>query len=220
MRGCEVRWCRWSAQAQGPVGPGSPEGRPPVTTSTRGVGSSCATWVEARGRDREDRWPSIGACITTPTDRSTKIATTLVNRNGLEDHLGAAVAQVALLGQLPPQIQDQVLDVGRCALRRAGDGRSVLPIHPVQSQAPCTLDPVAHRRLADTEAMSDLVLGPTATDGLDDLATALNRQALLLMATSRRSVVSVKATPWRAIGRSFKARRRTDVNDRQVVAAT
>jgi len=74
--------------------------------------------------------------------------------------------------------------------------------------------------LADTEAMSDLVLGPTATDGLDDLATALNRQALLLMATSRRSVVSVKATPWRAIGRSFKARRRTDVNDRQVVAAT
>ena len=52
-----------------------------MTTSTRGVGSSCATWVEARGRDRVDRWPSIGTCITTPTDRSTKIATTLVNRN-------------------------------------------------------------------------------------------------------------------------------------------
>jgi hypothetical protein len=82
------------------------------------------------------------------------------------------------------------------------------------------LDPVAHRRLADTEPTSDLVLGPTAMDGLDDLTAALSRQALLLMATSRRSVVSVKATPWRAIGRSFKTRRRTDVNDRQVVAAT
>ena len=33
------------------------------------------------------------------------------------------VAQVALLSQLPPQVQDQVLDVGRCALRRVGDGR-------------------------------------------------------------------------------------------------
>jgi hypothetical protein len=74
--------------------------------------------------------------------------------------------------------------------------------------------------LADTELTSDLVLGPTATDGFDDLTTALNRQAFLLMATSRRSAVSVKATPWRVIGRSFKARRRTDVNDRQVVAAT
>jgi hypothetical protein len=82
------------------------------------------------------------------------------------------------------------------------------------------LDPAAHRRLADTELPSDLVLGQTATDGLDDLTTALNRQALLLMATSRRSAVSVKATPWRAIDRSFKARRRTDANDRQVVAAT
>jgi hypothetical protein len=60
--------------------------------------------------------------------------------------------------------------------------------------------------LADTELPSDLVLGPTATDRLDDLTTALNRQALLLMSTSRRSVVSVKATPWRTIGRSFKAR--------------
>ncbi|HMB05022.1 MAG TPA: hypothetical protein VKP69_14935, partial [Isosphaeraceae bacterium] len=83
-----------------------------------------------------------------------------------------------------------------------------------------TLDPVAHRRLADTEATSDLVLGQTATDGLDDLTTALTRQALLLMATSRRNVVSVEATPWWAIGRSFKACRRTDANDRQVVAAT
>jgi hypothetical protein len=74
--------------------------------------------------------------------------------------------------------------------------------------------------LADTEATSDLVLGQTATDGLDELTAALNRQALLLMTTSRRSPVSLKATPWRAIGRMFKARRRTDVNDRQVVAAT
>jgi hypothetical protein len=79
---------------------------------------------------------------------------------------------------------------------------------------------VAHRRLADTELPRDLVLGQAATDGLDDLTAVLNRQALLLMATSRRSAVSVKATPWRAIGRSFQVRRRTDVNDRQVVAAT
>ena len=90
----------------------------------------------------------------------------------------------------------------------------VLPIDSVQSRAPCTLDPIAHRRLADTELTSDLVLGQTATDGLDDLTTALNRQALLLMATSRRSAVSVKATPRRAIGRSFLARCRTGVDDR------
>jgi hypothetical protein len=79
---------------------------------------------------------------------------------------------------------------------------------------------VAHRRLADTELTSGLVLGQAAADGLDDLTTALNRQALLLMTTSRGSDVSVKATPWRAIGRSFEARRRTVVNDRQVMAAT
>jgi hypothetical protein len=74
--------------------------------------------------------------------------------------------------------------------------------------------------LADTELTSDFVLGQTATDGLDDLTTTLNRQALLLMATSRRSDVSVKATPWRAISRSLEARLRTDVNDWKVVAAT
>jgi len=141
-------------------------------------------------------------------------------QEGREDRLGAAVAQVAVLGQLPPQVQDQVLDAGWCASRRAGDGRSVLPIHPVQSRTACPLDPVVYRRLADTELTSDFVLGQAAPDGLDDLTTAWNRQALLLMATSRRSEVSVKATPWRATGRSFEARRRTDVNDRQVVAAT
>ena len=96
-------------------------------------------------------------------------------QEGLEDRLGTAVAQVALLGQLPPQVPDQVLDVGRCALRRARVGRLVLLVNPVQSRAPCTFDPVAYRRLADTEATSDLVLGQTATDGLDDLTTALTR---------------------------------------------
>jgi hypothetical protein len=121
---------------------------------------------------------------------------------------------------LPSQVQDQVLDVGGCAPRRAGDGRSVLPIGPVQSRAAGAFDPVAYRRLTDTELASDLVLGQAATDGLDDLTTALDRQAFLLMSTSRRSTVSVKATPWRAIGRSFQARRRTGVSDRQVVAAT
>ncbi|HMB08233.1 MAG TPA: hypothetical protein VKP69_31445, partial [Isosphaeraceae bacterium] len=38
-----------------------------------------------------------------------------------------------------------------------------------------------------------------------DLTTVLTRHALLLMATSRRSIVSVEATPWWAIGRSFNA---------------
>jgi hypothetical protein len=55
------------------------------------------------------------------------------------------------------------------------------------------------------------VLGQAATDGLDDQPTALNRQALLLMAISRRSAVSAKATPWRIIGRSFQAQSHTDV---------
>jgi len=55
--------------------------------------------------------------------------------------------------------------------------------------------------LADTEQTSDFMLGQAAPDGLDDLTTACNRQALLLMATSRRSDVSVKVTLWRAIGR-------------------
>jgi hypothetical protein len=81
------------------------------------------------------------------------------------------------------------------------------------------LDPVVGRGLRDAEAAGDLALGQAASDGLDDLTTALNRQALLLMAPSRRSAVSVKATPRRAIGRSFRARCRTDVDDRQVVAA-
>jgi hypothetical protein len=73
--------------------------------------------------------------------------------------------------------------------------------------------------LADTELASDLVLGPAAPDGLDNLATALDRQTLLLMATSRGSDVSLKATPWPTIGTSLEAHRRTDVYDRQVVAA-
>jgi hypothetical protein len=68
--------------------------------------------------------------------------------------------------------------------------------------------------LADTELTSDFVLGQAAPDGLDDLTTAWNRQAFLLMATSRRSDVSVKVTPWRARDGSFEALRRTDVNDR------
>ena len=130
------------------------------------------------------------------------------------------MAQVALLGQLPSQVQDQVLDVGRRALRGTRDRRPILPVEAVQSLAPCLLDPVADRRLRDAEVAGGLVLGKAASDGLDDLTTALSRQALLLMATSRRDAVSFKATSWPAFGRSVEARRRTDVNDRQVVAAT
>jgi hypothetical protein len=81
------------------------------------------------------------------------------------------------------------------------------------------LGPAAHCRLADTEPTSNLVLGQAAPDGLDDLTTAWTRQALLLMATSWGSVFSLETTPWRVIGRSLKARCRTDVDDRQVVAA-
>ena len=52
LRGREVRRWRWVAQVQGPLGPGSPEGRPPVTTSTRGGGSSCSRRVEAGDHGR------------------------------------------------------------------------------------------------------------------------------------------------------------------------
>ena len=37
LRGAERRRCRWSAQVQGPVGPGSPEGRTPVTALALGL---------------------------------------------------------------------------------------------------------------------------------------------------------------------------------------
>jgi hypothetical protein len=76
------------------------------------------------------------------------------------------------------------------------------------------------RRLRDAEAAGDLALGQAASDGLDDLATALNGQALLLMVTSRRNTVSIKVTSWSEVSRSVKARHRTNVNDRQVVAPT
>jgi hypothetical protein len=104
------------------------------------------------------------------------------------------VAQVALLGQLLAQVQDQVLDVGRCASRCAGNRRLIFPVDAVQSLSLRTLDPVADRRRRDAEAAGDLVLGQAAADGLDHLMTALSRQALLLMATSRRNAVSIKAT--------------------------
>jgi hypothetical protein len=96
----------------------------------------------------------------------------------------------------------------------------ILPVDAVQSLAPCLLDPVMDRRLGDAEAAGDLVLGQAAADGLDDLTTTFFRQALLLMATSRRNAVFIKATSWHAFGRSVEVRRRTNVNDRQVVAAT
>ena len=103
---------------------------------------------------------------------------------------------------------------------RARDGRLVVPVDPVQSLAESPLDPVVDGRLTDAEPAGHLVLGQAAADGLDDLTTALSRQALLLMATSRRDAVSVKATSWRASGRSVEARCHPNVNDRQVVAAT
>jgi hypothetical protein len=71
-------------------------------------------------------------------------------------------------------------------------------VDTVQSLSPCPLDPVADRRLRDAEAAGDLVLGQAAADGLDDQATALSGQALLLMATSRRNSVFIKATSWGA----------------------
>jgi hypothetical protein len=108
------------------------------------------------------------------------------------------VAQVALLGQLLPQVQDQILDVGRCALHRPRDRRLIVPGDAVQSLAACVLDPVVDGRLRDAEAACDFALGQAASDGLDDLATALSRQALLLMATSRWNAVPIKATSWHA----------------------
>jgi hypothetical protein len=70
----------------------------------------------------------------------------------------------------------------------------IFPVDAVQSLSPCPLDPVADRRLRDAAAAGDLVLGQAASDGLDDLTTALSRQALLLMATSRRDPIPIKAT--------------------------
>jgi hypothetical protein len=151
-------------------------------------------------------------------DRGQRLGAPL--QEGPEDGLGTAVARIALLGQLPSQVHDQVLDVGRCASRGVRDRRSVVPIDAIQSLVLCPLDPVADGWLTDAEAPRGLVLGHPATDSFDDLTTAWSRQGLLLMATSRVSAVSVKATPGRTSGRSIGVRRRTDVNDRQVVAAT
>jgi len=75
------------------------------------------------------------------------------------------------------------------------------------------------RGLRDAEAAGDLALGEAASDGLDDLTTALSGQALLLMVTSWRNAVSIKVTSWYAFRRSVEARR-ANVDDRQVVAAT
>ena len=177
------------------------------------------------GRRRRAAHPSLAVQSPAPledaadgADRGQHVGAPL--QEGLEDRLGTVVAQVALLGQLLSQVQDQVLDGGRCALRCTRDRRLILPVDAIQSLAPCLLDPVVDRRLRDAEAAGDLVLGQAASDGLDDLTTAFFRQALLLMTTSRRNAVSIKATSWRAFGRSVEAPHRTNVNDRQVVAAT
>jgi hypothetical protein len=124
------------------------------------------------------------------------------------------VAQVAVLGQLLAQVQDQVLDVSRGALRGVRDRRVILPADAVQALATGLLDPVVDRRLRDAEAAGDLALGQTTSDGLDDLATTLSGQVLLLMATSQRDAVSINATSWHASRRAVEARRRTNVNDR------
>ena len=94
--------------------------------------------------------------------------------------------------------------VGRCALRGPRDRWLILPADAVQSLAPCLLDPVVDRRLRDAEAAGDLALGQAASDGLDDLTTALSGQALLLMVTSRRNAVSIKVTSWHAFRRSVE----------------
>ena len=73
----------------------------------------------------------------------------------------------------------------------------IFPVDALQSLSPCPLNPVADCRLRDAEAAGDFVLGQAAADGLDDLTTALSRQALLLMAISRRNTVFIKATSWR-----------------------
>jgi hypothetical protein len=115
-------------------------------------------------------------------------------QEGLEDRLGTVVAQVAPRGQLLPQVHDQVLDVGRGALRGLRDRRLILPAGAVQSLASCLLDPVVDRRLRDAEAAGGLALGQAAADGLDDLATTLSGQAFLPMATSRRNSAFIKVT--------------------------
>ena len=79
-------------------------------------------------------------------------------------------------------------------MRCQRDRRLILPVDAVQSLAPCLLGPVVDRRLRDAEAAGDLALGQAASDGLDDLATALSGQALLLMATSRG--MSTKGRSW------------------------
>ena len=105
-------------------------------------------------------------------------------------------------------------------MRRQWDRWLIVPVDSVQPLAAGLLNPIADGRLTDAEPAGRLVLGQAAADGLDDLTTALSRQALLLMATSRRDAVSFKATSWPAFGRSVEARGLTDVNDRQVMAAT
>jgi hypothetical protein len=130
------------------------------------------------------------------------------------------VAQVTPLGELFSQVQDQVLDLGRCASRGPRDRWLILPADAVQSLPPSVLDPVVGSGLRDAEAAGDLALGQAASDGLDDLTAALSGQALLLMVISWRNAASIKVTSWYAFRRSVEARRRTNVDDRQVVAAT
>jgi hypothetical protein len=104
------------------------------------------------------------------------------------------VAQVAPLGQLPSRVQDQLLDRGRCASRGPRDRRLILPADAVQSLPPDLLVPVTDRGLRDAEAAGDLALGQAASDGLDDLTTALSGQALLLMVTSWRDAAPIEVT--------------------------
>jgi hypothetical protein len=80
-------------------------------------------------------------------------------------------------------------------LRRQGDRRLIVPVDAVQPLAAGLLDPIADGRLTDPEPAGDLVLGPAAADGLDDLTTVLSGEALLLIVTSRRRAVSLKVTP-------------------------
>src|SRR5512135_476424 len=78
LRRCGVRW---SAQVQGPAGPGSPEGGTPVTRPTTVAADQAGRWWLAKVGGLKRQWSSIGQCDCTGTDLNTDTATATVNGN-------------------------------------------------------------------------------------------------------------------------------------------
>jgi hypothetical protein len=105
-------------------------------------------------------------------------------------------AEVAVLPQLTPDGQDQILDgrIGPSGL--AWDAGAIAPIHAVEPPASGVADPMMDRGLTDIEFVGDLVLRSAVSYGGDDGPSSSGFPLTLFMAASGKGCsFSVQITP-------------------------